>query len=181
MSRLTPREAAAAWESAGGPSDRVVAWVAVAVAESSLDTDAVSPAGALGLWQIMPDNFGGAHVPLSQWRDPFSNALVAVRLSAGGMNFAPWDTAYRNINATGRYAFLNWPETGSAAWNNMPYVSASLGGTSHVAPAPPVQPGVTGTLPAALDWYAKSTYHVIPALITRTRRLNAAVSGLYTR
>lgn len=185
MTILTPHEAAGWWENVGGPANRVVAWVSVALAESSLNTEAISPASARGLYQIEPYSWPAGAGPFGFWNQPGANSLAALLLSGHGVNFAPWDTAYRDIYASGRYTFLGWPERGSAAWNNMPYVAARVGAGGQIGaggqgdPAGPNVPGFTGTLPSALDWYAKVTHQAIPSQIAYTRRLQKAIHGLY--
>lgn len=187
MTILTPHQAAGWWENVGGPANRVVAWVAVALSESGLDTQAISPTGARGLYQVEPYSWPARAGPFEFWNQPGPNSLAAVVLSGGGVNFAPWDTAYANIYRSGRYSFLGWPERGSAAWNNMPYVAARVGAGGQIgagapgAPTPPAVPGFTGTLPSALDWYAQMTAHAIPSQTWYTRRVQAAVRGLYRR
>jgi hypothetical protein len=113
--------------SVGCPHNRLTEWVGIGVGESSLNTDAVSPVGALGIWQIMPFNWAPNGVNINSWRDPTANATVAMRMSGRGTNCAAWDSAYRNIYASGRYSFLAWPEPGSADYNNMLTVAAVLG------------------------------------------------------
>lgn len=137
MPVLSMLEVADAWIAAGGPRSRAVEWVAIAIGESGLNNDAVSPAGALGLWQIMPFNFAPNGVDINNWRDPVANATVAVRMSGHGTNCAAWDSCYRNIYASGRYAFLAWPEQGSADFNNLLTVAAALGHDKLGGQVPP--------------------------------------------
>lgn len=124
------------WVRAGGPSSRAVEWTAISMGESSLDDQAVSSAGAIGLYQIMPFNahFGGGSV--SDLYDPLYNTKVAVIMSSQGANCAAWDSCYLDINRSGRYSFLSYPERGSADWNNIP-VAAGLIGSSALAAALP--------------------------------------------
>jgi hypothetical protein len=129
-------QVADAWVDAGGPKSRAVEWVAIAEGESSFDTEAVSDVGALGLWQIMPFNFEPNGVSQSDWADPVSNALVAVRMSGHGTNCAAWDSCYTDIEASGRYEFLSYPQPGSADYNNIPGVSAALKGYAIGGPVP---------------------------------------------
>lgn len=145
MTYLTIPQCAGAWLGAGGPRSRMVEFVAVSMAESSLDTIAVSPVGAEGLWQVMPFWFPDLGLPPGSWSDPHVNAEAAVRISGHGSNCAAWDTCYRDIAASGRYNFLSFPEPGSAAANNIPQVAAALNVTPPVPPPHGKSPGGTYT------------------------------------
>lgn len=138
MTQWTARQVAGFWEAAGGPARRAVEWVAIALGESSYDDAAVSSAGAIGLWQIMPFNAGPYGYSVTQLYDPQVNASVAVQMSGHGANCAAWDSAYADIQASGRYSFLAWPEQGSADFNNLAIVAAQLG-QDKINP-PPRQP-----------------------------------------
>lgn len=120
-------ECADAWIAAGGPRNRAAEWVGIAVGESGLNTDAVSPVGALGLWQIMPFNWAPNGVNINDWRDPVANATVAVRMSGHGTNCAAWDSCYVNILASGRLSYLAFPQPGSADYHNAMVAAAILG------------------------------------------------------
>ena len=134
MTVLTIPQCAGAWLGANGPRSRMVEFVAISMAESSLNDEAVSPAGAEGLWQVMPFWFPDLGLPADQWADPHVNAEAAVAISGHGSNCAAWDTCYRNILVSGRYTFLAFPESGSAAYNNIPQVAAVLGVNPPVPP-----------------------------------------------
>ena len=134
MTVLTIPQCAGAWLGASGPRSRMVEFVAISMAESSLDDEAVSPVGAEGLWQVMPFWFPDLGLPPDQWADPHVNALAAVAISGHGSNCAAWDTCYRDIGSSGRYTFLSFPEPGSAAANNIPQVAAVLGVNPPVPP-----------------------------------------------
>lgn len=179
MALLNAHQVVSAWVSAGGPSRTALAWASVSIAESSWNTDAVSPTDARGLYQIEPYSWSAQAGSFGNWRDPYSNSRAAVILSGGGVNFAPWDTAYRNIGHTGRYAFLAWPENGSAAASYMPYVQGALGSTYYGTGAPPGVPGLSGTLPDAIKWYGEVAESVLPVLSTRARGIGAAARRLY--
>ncbi len=181
MTVLSASSMAAHWTGNGGPRNRTVAWLSVALAESGWDTEAISPADALGLYQILRSNFAGLGLPASGWDVPDINSRAAVLLSGGGMNFAPWDTAYANINASGRFSFLGWPQPGSAAANNMPHVASLLGGGFGGGGTAPAAPGVTGTLADAIGWYNRTTHATIPVMIKRTGQLQTVAGRLYTR
>lgn len=179
MATLNAWDMAAAWIAAGGAPNRTVAWLSVSLAESSWNTDAVSPTDARGLYQMEPGSWPESAGPLSEWRDPNYNSRAAVILSGGGVNFAPWDTAYANIYRSGRYAFLQWPEESSAASSYMPYVSALLGNKYYGTVHAPETPGLTGGLPDAIRWYGEVANTVIPVLATRARGIGAAARRAY--
>lgn len=157
MTILTIPQAATYLVDFGMPRSHVVEFVAIGIAESGLDTAAVSPAGAIGVWQQMPFNATDrGYQPDALFR-PDINALITVELSGQGVNCAAWDTAYADINATGRYSFLAWPEAGSAAWHNEGAVAAVL---SHGYPAPvtggpPPGTGPTGAQIQEQQWAAE--------------------------
>lgn len=133
MATLTPHQAADTLLAEGMPARRLVEFVAIAMAESSLDASAVSPAGAIGLWQIMPFNAPPFGFTARQLYEPAVNARVAVGLSGHGSNCAAWDTCYADIAASGRFSFLAFPQRGSAAWGNLTGASASIGRPVPVA------------------------------------------------
>jgi len=179
MAVLSAHDMADNWIGNGGPRNRTVAWLSVSLAESSWDTEAVSPTDARGLYQVEPYSWPAAAGPLANWDQPGPNSYAAVLLSGGGVNFAPWDTAYADIEATGRYTFLSWPEPGSAADKNMPYVAGLLGSNFYGGTTPPVQPGVDGTLPAALQWYGQATDTLIPLLTDAANRWTRIAHDMY--
>lgn len=133
---LSIPQVAGVWLAAGGPRSRMVEWVAIALGESGGETSAVSPAGAIGLWQIMPFNAAPNGVTVAELYSPQANADVAVRMSGHGVNCAAWDSAYRDIYATGRYRFLASPEVGSADYAHMFTVARVLHQTPPVTPPP---------------------------------------------
>jgi hypothetical protein len=153
------------------PDKRLIAWAAVSFCESSWNTQAVSPTSARGLYQLEPYSWPAGAGSFDKWDNPDVNTRAALILSGYGMNFAPWDTAYADIQASGRYSFLNWPERGSCAWNHFGYVAAILGTGVGGSYTPPVQPGVSGTLQDALGFYDSATRATLPAMTRQTRVL----------
>lgn len=125
--QLTARQVADLWIQAGGAPRRATEWTAIALGESSYNTDAVSSAGAIGLWQIMPFNAAPNGYTVAQLYNAYDNARVAVKMSGGGMNCAPWDSCYADIQVSGRLTFLGWPQPGSADYSNLAVVSGELG------------------------------------------------------
>lgn len=150
MTILTAPEVAAYWEGAGGPKSRIVEWCAISMGESSFDTSAVSSAGAIGLWQIMPFNAGPYGYTPQDLYDPSVNASVAVQMSGHGVNCAAWDSCYTDIEASGRLSFLSWPQVGSADYNNLTEVAALLGGKAIQATAATPEPTTGPSLMASL-------------------------------
>jgi hypothetical protein len=124
---LTPLEVAGWWQQAGGNWNMAAEWVAIAMAESSLDADAVSVTGAIGLWQIEPYNSTWYPGPASGLFRPQINADAAFYGSGSGGNCAAWDTCYADIARSGRYTYLAGPEVGSAAYNNMTAAYNAIG------------------------------------------------------
>jgi hypothetical protein len=158
---LTPLQVADYWIAAGGPKNRATEWVAIARGESAYDTAAVSSAGAIGLWQIMPFNAAPNGVTVADLYNPLENARVAVRMSGRGGNCAAWDSCYADIYTSGRYTFLAYPEPGSADYNNMQIVATQLG-TDKLGGAVP--PGAA--IPA-------------PQAAKATEQMNALATKLY--
>ena len=157
---------------------RCTEFVAIAECESSLNTDAISPVGALGLWQIMPFNFGPLGLAVSDWRNPDTNARAAVLLSGHGANCAAWDTCYFNIQSSGRYSFLNWPEHGSCASNNLGRVSVVVGTHNQGGAMAPPEPGAAAQLIPALNGLARLTEVRLPALIGSIDIVDSKVNHL---
>ena len=179
MTVLSAYQMVTYWETNGGPVKLAVAWLSVSLAESSWNTDATSPTDAHGLYQIEPYSWpAGAGSP-DRWDDPNANTRAAVILSGGGVNFAPWDTAYADIRSSGRYTFLAWPEAGSAAAGYMPYVQGTLGTSYYGTTVAPDIPGLTGTLPDAIRWYGEAANAIIPNLAHTAKARAAAARRLY--
>lgn len=92
---LTAAEIAQVARNAGFGKDEstLATAVAVALAESSGRTSAVSPTGCChGLWQI---NVEVHPYTKTQMQDPAQNAAAAWKISNGGTNWKPW-SAYTN-------------------------------------------------------------------------------------
>ena len=141
------RQAVAGFLAAAGmPGNRINEFVAIAVCESSLDDHALSPADARGLWQIEPFWAGSLGVSVESLYDPMVNARGAVFISGHGANCAAWDTCYDDIQASGRFSFLSYPQSQSCAFTNIVGVSIVTGTGNKGGGAAPTFPGVTGTL-----------------------------------
>ena len=164
MAQLTALQVADLWIAAGGPRNRAVEWTAIALGESGYSTDVVSSAGAIGVWQIMPFNAAPHGYSVGQLYDPLINAKVTVAMSGHGTNCAAWDSAYRNINISGRYSFLAWPEPGSADYANLAVVSAQLGRDKLGGAVPPPGSSDTHALAQATAHLNALTTHVYQPL-----------------
>lgn len=178
MALLTAVQVADYWIGAGGPKARAVEWVAIAMGESGLRSDVVSPVGAIGLWQIMPFNAAPNGVSVGALYDPAVNARVAVQMSGGGTNCAAWDSAYLDINRSGRYSFLAYPEQGSADYNNLAAAAAELAGHGLGGITSPGSPGVDDTLGGTVPRFQAVGGRVIPAVTARAARVNAQLATI---
>lgn len=163
MAQLSAVQVADYWIGAGGPRNRAVEWTAIAMGESSLDTEALSPAGAIGVWQIMPFNAAPYGYSVAQLYSPAVNARIAVAMSGGGTNCAAWDSCYLDIERSGRYTFLAWPERGSSDWDLLPWAQASLSGHGLKGMTAPDYPGVSGTVQGAVQQWQRVGGQLVPA------------------
>lgn len=164
MTVHTARQIAQSLVNNGCPSSKVVAWCAVSYGESEFNDRAESPVGARGVFQFMPGSWPIECGPYSNAWNADISCLAAMILSGGGNNFGPWDSAYNDIELSGRLAFLAWPQPDSADWRLMPLIASMLGPGYHAQIVPISTPSVGGTLPGALGWYATTTNTVLPRL-----------------
>ncbi len=90
MPKITLQQAIAYASQAGFSGDSLVTMVAIAEAESGLDTTARNPSSATGIVQILLS----AHPDVSyqQAIDPAFSFQYAWRLSGGGKSFCPWQS-----------------------------------------------------------------------------------------
>lgn len=149
--------------------------------ESGLNDAAVSPAGAIGLWQIMPFNAGPYGYAPGDLYNPGVNAHIAVAMSGGGTNCAAWDSAYLDIYASGRYSFLAWPERGSADYNNLPAAAAELAGHGLRGMTPPDSPGIAQTLAGTTARWQQVGGRLVPAASLQLAQQVAIVQRMYRR
>ena len=177
---LTARQVAGWWQAEGGPASRDVEWVAIAIGESSLETGVVSSAGAIGLWQIMPEHAAEYGFEVSGLYDPQVNAYIAVRLSGYGTNCAAWDSAYRDINASGRYTFLAFPEQGSADYNNLPAAANELGKNPNYVKTLPTPPVSGQDTEAAVAHWQDLGGRQLPGMGRQLLAQRARLNRLYT-
>lgn len=166
--------------SAGMPVGRLTEFTAIAICESSLNDQAVSPTGAIGLWQIEPYTGAAVGITRAQLFDPGLNALAAIRVSGHGGNCAAWDTAYANIYRSGRYRFLHWPEPGSCAASHLSGTSVVLGTHNSGGGAAPAYPGVAGTILHTVEVMGILTHQAMPGYGRGVRSWTAAAGRLYT-
>lgn len=161
---------------AGMRGRRINEFVAIAVCESSLDDHARSPADARGLWQIEPFWAGSLGVSVESLYDPMVNARGAVFISGHGANCAAWDTCYDDIQASGRFSFLSWPQSRSCAFTHIAGVSVVTGTSNSGGGAAPAVPGLTGTLAHTVALMDDLTARGLPphaASITRWSKVAA--------
>lgn len=181
MTLLTARQVAAYWVGAGGPESRVVEWVAIAIGESGLDDSALSPDGAISLWQIMPFNAAPHGFTPEQLWDPHVNAVVAVEMSGGGVNCAAWDSCYADINASGRYSFLAFPERGSADYNNLATAANELGKNKNYVIGVTPEPSMGQGSGPALAKISEIEHQILPSIARTITWETIKVSRMYRR
>jgi hypothetical protein len=103
---LSIAEAANLARSVGLSGEQVVTAVAIAIAESNLNADAVGDVSlqnttwgpSIGLWQIRSvkaEKGTGRSRDASRLKDPVFNARAMFQISGGGKNWTPWST-YKN-------------------------------------------------------------------------------------
>lgn len=96
MTTYTPAQIAAFAKDAGFRGVHLVEAVAIAMAESSGNSDALSsnPDGGTnaGLWQLDTPGGGGAGFSVGQLQNPQTNADVAFKVSRGGQDWGSWAT-----------------------------------------------------------------------------------------
>lgn len=178
--QLTALQVADYWIAAGGPRSRAVEFTAIALGESSYDTEAVSSAGAIGPWQIMPFNAAPNGVTVEDLYNPLDNARVAVKMSGGGVNCAAWDSCYANIDASGRYSFLGWPEPGSVDYQNLQIVAVELGHDKLGGAVPPVGATPSEAFTRTLQGFQNLTNNVYPRLERIVIAQRMATNGAFT-
>lgn len=182
MTVRTGGEVADAWLRNHGPASRASEFVAIGMSESSLDDAAVSPAGALGIWQIMPFWFDHFGYPQDEYTNLDIQAVITIGISGLGTNCAAWDSCYQDIYRSGRYAFLGWPEAGSAAYANIPVADVTSGQGGGGGPGHDRYPGVTATIGATLaDFAALSGKHMPQQALTVARQQARISRQFYPR
>ncbi len=91
---LKPEQIALVAQKAGFSGENLVIAVAVAMAESGSNANAVGRKHTYGLWQILSYAHPGLIDPdnpdASKWYDPYVNARFAWKIASGGKNWGPW-------------------------------------------------------------------------------------------
>lgn len=91
---LKPEQIALVAQKAGFSGDDLVIAVAVALAESHGDANAIGRLKTYGLWQILasahPDMISPSNPDASRWYDPYVNARFAWKISRYGATWRPW-------------------------------------------------------------------------------------------
>jgi peptidoglycan hydrolase CwlO-like protein len=91
---LKPEQIALVAQKAGFSGENLVIAVAVAMAESGSNADAVGRLHTYGLWQILshahPTMIDPNDPEASRWFDPYVNATFAYKIAGGGKNWKPW-------------------------------------------------------------------------------------------
>ncbi len=145
MAKLSPSQIAQVAREAGLPESAIPTAVAIALAESSGDTNAHNPNAATGdnsygLWQInMIGDMGPARrkqYGLSaneELFNPLVNAKVMVAMSNGGKNWSPWSTyktglhliymgkARQAAGTKGTATQANWWDDLKEGWDKGPW------------------------------------------------------------
>ena len=136
--RLSDNQIAALAMAAGWPNSEIPRAVAVCLAESNGETEAVSTTGDFGLWQINQ----AAHPTMSNLRDPTTNAQDAVQIwKDAGNSWSPW-TTFKN----GTYLIYMGRGMAAAAAPDKFGIPKPVGGTVNNAPTDTVTPSIFGPL-----------------------------------
>jgi len=143
------------WQFAGGTPSRAPLMAAIALAESSGDSNAVSPAGAISLWQVMPFWAGELGMTVADLFVPLDNARAARSISGGGFHVGAWDTCYNPPESAADRKDLTWPETGSPAWNILHDNGGGSSGGGSTAP----YGGATPADRQLLSQFAQANYY----------------------
>lgn len=138
MARYSMVDVAKIWARNGGATGRyaLIATVAIAFAESGGDSLARSPSNDYGLWQINGIHFGDGIIDAGNWANVDVNAREAIKLSANGLNWAAWCTAWANPGPNCGHGFLGFPQAGSPAGMRVDQVSAALGSMAGTPAGP---------------------------------------------
>jgi hypothetical protein len=169
MPRLSDKEIAGAVKAAGFPRASWNTAIAVALAESGGNSDALNDANSNGSSDYGLFQINSVHDELlngGNWRDPVYNARMALEISSRGSNWLPW-VAFN----TGKYrAYL--PRAVRASGSPvMPAAGAAAGSTLGVAGLPPVNSGGSLTDPNVwlrIGYFLLGALLILVALILAT-------------
>lgn len=167
MPTLTINQAATYARNAGFSGDNLVTILALAMAESNLNTDVVNSIGAVGILQIYLKYH--PEVSMAQAKDPQFSFNYAYKLSSGGKNFCAWQS----------YDCVVCGNCGPKGWDNrykqfLPQVQAALnsasGGTMSTTPVKNYKQGngnpFDPTFRGQCTWWAQMRYHQLTGLWT---------------
>lgn len=165
MAKITLQQAIQYAQAAGFKGQALIDILAIAMAESNLQTDVVNSIGATGILQIYlavhPD------VTPAQAKDPAFSFRYAYKLSGGGTNFCPWQS----------YDCKVCGNCGPNGWDNrykqyLPTVTAAVQGDSQNAAGPSaatiaaVNAAMNATKVAKNAWSLSSNASVSQALVS---------------
>lgn len=176
---LSVSDIVAVWQTQTTPGDASYFPAAeICLAESGGVTDAISPSGDYGLWQINRRVwFGSYGINDSNWRDPIVNAHAAWEISGHGANWAPWCTAWADPANNCGHGYLREPQPGSAAASEYARVAAGLANPRSGGPGlPPAAPGhsVDSAWGELVRYYgadAKRRHESLWSIIANSRRV----------
>lgn len=162
---VTPVQAAKFALDAGFKGDNLVTAVAIAMAESSLQSDAenFNSDGSydFGLWQINSVHKGSDTIEVFRQKmfDPRKNAAKAFEVSSGGTNFTPWVTynnglhkpflarARTGVGIALQGVFITIPDSASSTSTDTPVQRQSTSTAKFIFPIKPYE-GFTYTVTA---------------------------------
>lgn len=138
MAKLSmPAVAQLAWNAGIHDKTKLVVAVAIAMAESGGDTEAINSVPCVGLWQI--NCKGQMHgLSVADAKDPVKNAAAMAKISKNGSDWTPWTTYTHKT-------YQRFMRSASEAVG-----SVDTNGQTDLAGTQPVTPGSDYT-PTALD------------------------------
>ena len=170
--------------SVGLPSSNALIASAIAMAESSGDSNAINPGGngdieySVGLWQI--NLLAHPQYTVSQMQDPTQNAKAMSVISNGGTSWGAWGTytsgLYRKyMNSTIATTAVSSPSPYSSLSSGNPtgLLDLTTGFTSNV----PTNPATTSDIGSA--WTYVLAYLVAIVILVFVSRFQAGYNGLY--
>lgn len=138
--------------------------MAIVLAESGGNTDAISPQSDYGLFQINKIHFGDGFIDSINWKDPNVQVRDAYAISSGGTNWAAWCTAWDDPAANCGHGQLSHVQSGSAAGAQLPrvrnFVAGNIGNVSTTIGKVNVPPQATPNRSKVGDaWYDFRYYY----------------------
>lgn len=136
MTQYDAAQVAQLWIANGGDPAAEVAAVAIATAESALNSAAVG-GGGYGLWQAQAAyHFGDGVIGWNNWTDPNVQAREAIKVSVNGRNWAAWCTAWDDPDRDCGHGTLASPQAASPAGQLMAATASAIN-SQTLAPNPP--------------------------------------------